>query len=49
MAVAEVRDLRVARIESGAPARRRIAVVGSGVAGLTAAWLLATRHDVTMW
>ena len=27
----------------------RIAVVGSGVAGLTAAWLLADRHDVTVF
>ena len=28
--------------------RQRIAVVGTGVAGLTAAWLLARRHDVTL-
>jgi len=27
----------------------RIAVVGSGVSGLTAAWLLADRHDVTVF
>ena len=29
--------------------RRRIAVVGSGAAALGAAWLLASRHDVTMF
>ena len=28
--------------------RRRIAVVGAGVAGITAAWLLGKRHDVTL-
>ncbi|MBU2135801.1 MAG: FAD-dependent oxidoreductase, partial [Alphaproteobacteria bacterium] len=27
----------------------RIAVVGSGVAGLSAAWLLSTRHHVTLF
>lgn len=32
------------------PARRkRIAVVGSGISGLAAAWLLAQRHDVTLY
>lgn len=29
--------------------RRRIAVVGSGIAGLGAAWLLARQHDVTVF
>jgi hypothetical protein len=29
--------------------RRRIAVVGSGIAGLSAAWLLSRRHDVTLF
>ena len=27
----------------------RIAVIGSGIAGLGAAWLLRTRHDVTVY
>lgn len=32
------------------PARRlNIAVVGSGIAGMSAAWLLSQRHDVTMY
>jgi len=30
-------------------ARQRIAVVGAGVAGLSAAWLLSQRHDVTLF
>ena len=29
--------------------RRRIAVVGSGIAGLGAAWLLSRRHEVTLF
>jgi uncharacterized protein len=28
---------------------RRIAVVGSGIAGLSAAWLLSRRHEVTLY
>ncbi len=31
------------------PTRRRIAVVGAGVAGLTAAWLLAPAHQVVLF
>lgn len=31
------------------PPRRRIAVVGAGVSGLSAAWLLSKRHDVTLY
>ncbi|MFT3726805.1 MAG: FAD-dependent oxidoreductase [Terricaulis sp.] len=33
----------------GAPARKRIAVIGSGIAGMSAAWLLSQRHDVTVY
>lgn len=33
----------------GAGKRLRIAIVGSGVSGLAAAWLLATRHDVVLY
>ena len=29
--------------------KKRIAVVGSGIAGLSAAWLLSRRHDVTLF
>jgi len=29
--------------------RKRIAVVGAGIAGLSAAWLLARRHDVVLY
>jgi uncharacterized protein len=33
----------------GSGSRLRIAVVGTGVAGLSAAWLLARRHDVVVY
>jgi uncharacterized protein len=35
-------------LEPGKERRLKIAVVGSGIAGLGAAWLLAKRHDVTV-
>src|SRR5512139_1932532 len=31
------------------PPRQRVAVIGAGVAGLTAAWLLQRFHDVTLY
>src|SRR5262245_35817192 len=31
------------------PAGRRIAVVGTGIAGMSAAWLLSQGHDVTVY
>jgi len=34
---------------SGMDGRQNIAVVGSGIAGLSCAWLLSQRHDVTLY
>ncbi len=34
---------------SGSSSRLRIAVVGAGVSGLAAAWLLSQKHDVTVF
>src|SRR5690242_12798345 len=31
------------------PRRQTIAVIGSGIAGMSAAWLLSERHDVTVY
>ena len=31
------------------PFRKRIAVVGSGISGLSAAWLLAKDHEVVLY
>lgn len=38
-----------ASARAGAPGRLRIAVVGAGIAGLGAAWLLSRRHSVTLF
>ena len=37
------------RLDPAVPERRRIAIVGSGIAGLTAARLLHRRHDITLF
>ena len=29
--------------------RKRIAIIGSGISGLTSAWLLAPTHEVTLF
>ena len=36
-------------IKNSKPQRRRIGVVGSGIAGLSAAWALSKHHDVTLF
>ena len=41
--------LDTATVPSLPEPRLRLAVVGAGVAGLSAAWLLSTRHDVTLY
>ena len=40
-----MRDLR----KSGPEAPQRIAVCGAGISGLSAAWLLSKRHQVTLY
>lgn len=48
-AASDGRDPAVGRLRGGRDASMRIAVVGSGIAGLAAAWLLAGRHRVTLF
>ena len=40
---------RIAPLQEAGTPRRRIAVVGSGVSGLAAAWLLSQHHDVDLY
>jgi predicted NAD/FAD-binding protein len=44
-----LRHARPPRTEPHPPARQRIAIVGTGIAGLSCAWLLSERHDVTVF
>jgi len=37
------------RLRDGSPRPRRIAVIGTGIAGMAAAWLLSQRHQVTVF
>ena len=37
------------RFDMPLPDRKKIAVVGTGISGLSAAWLLNSRHDVTVY
>jgi predicted NAD/FAD-binding protein len=42
-------DFRMAFTSTRAAPRQNIAVIGSGIAGMSAAWLLSQRHDVTVY
>lgn len=49
MGPANVRNRFMAFTAQPASQRQRIAVIGSGIAGMSAAWLLSQRHDVTLY
>src|SRR6185295_12192195 len=43
------REHVMAFTSTASPRRQTIAVIGSGIAGMSAAWLLSKRHDVTVY
>src|SRR6185312_13035510 len=43
------REHGMAFTSTASPPRQTIAVIGAGIAGMSAAWLLSQRHDVTVY
>ncbi|MFZ0847003.1 MAG: NAD(P)/FAD-dependent oxidoreductase [Pseudolabrys sp.] len=40
---------RLSHLQNGSSERLKIAVVGTGISGMAAAWLLSNRHDITVY